>query len=37
MGDIGRPVRHIEIEPIPETVPTETPVETPSEPEKVPA
>lgn len=32
MGDIGRPVRHIEIEPIPLTEPVVVP-----EPEKVPA
>lgn len=41
MGDIGEPVRHIEIEPLPETAPvhepTPTPEIAPAEPEKVPA
>lgn len=39
LGDIGEPVRHIEIEPIPETAPIHepTPEIAPAEPEKVPA
>jgi hypothetical protein len=43
LGDIGEPLRHIEIEPIPETAPVHepapihTPEPAPAEPEKVPA
>lgn len=36
MGDIGRPLRHIELEPIPDDVPIEEPVITPQH-EEVPA
>lgn len=34
MGDIGKPLKHIELEPIEEpfTAPAEQPVEVPSEP-----
>lgn len=35
MGDIGEPVRHIELEPFPESAPVEPTVA--PEPEKVPA
>lgn len=35
MGDIGKPIRHIEIEPIPHTEPVHEPA--PVLPEKVPA
>jgi len=38
VGDIGKPVKHIEYEPLPETSPVEEPVYSPvEEPEKVPA
>lgn len=42
MGDIGEPVRHVEFEPMPDSVPVEEPAApaTPAperEPEKVPA
>jgi len=39
MGDIGEPVRHIEIEPFPKTAPVQepTPAAPVREPEKVPA
>src|SRR5690606_4960024 len=36
MGDIGEPLRRIELEPLPEETPAEAPV-APAEPEKVPA
>lgn len=36
MGDIGNPLRHIELEPIPETAPVEAPEVTPAQ-EPVPA
>lgn len=36
MGDIGQPVRHIELEPLPEETPIEAPIEAPI-PEGVPA
>jgi hypothetical protein len=36
MGDIGRPVRHIELEPLPEETPIEAPAVVP-EPQEVPA
>lgn len=36
MGDIGTPVRHIELEPLPEETPIEAPVEVPDR-EEVPA
>lgn len=34
MGDIGKPLKHIELEPVeaPETAPAEAPAEAPSEP-----
>ena len=35
MGDIGKPIRHIEIEPIPRTEPVHEPA--PALPEKAPA
>lgn len=35
MGDIGEPLKHIELEPI--EIPSTVPVTTPAEPEKVPA
>lgn len=34
MGDIGKPVRHIELEPLPDETPVEEPV---TVPEEVPA
>jgi hypothetical protein len=40
MGDIGEPLKRIELEPLPEVVPIEAPVPQPiavPEPEKVPA
>jgi hypothetical protein len=38
MGDIGEPLKRIELEPFPETVPIEQPLPLPTpEPEKVPA
>lgn len=36
MGDIGEPVRKIDLEPLPETAPIEEPAPV-QEPEKVPA
>lgn len=40
MGDIGKPVRKIDLEPIPEQAPVQEPLTAPApvkEPEKVPA
>ncbi len=37
MGDIGKPERHIEFEPVPTTVPVREPAVVPAQPEKVPA
>lgn len=39
MGDIGKPLKHIELEPleVPATAPAVEPVPMPAEPERVPA